>query len=56
MDNKKEIAIISVEQEFDPIKKRNLFYNILLSNTIWMIFHFSVFYFFTFKLKSIALV
>ncbi len=56
MENNKELAIITVEQEFDPIKRKNLFYNILVSNTIWMIFHFSVFYFFTFKLKSVALV
>jgi hypothetical protein len=51
-----EIAIISVDKELSPIKKRNLFLNIIVSNFIWMIFHFSVFFFFTFQLKNVALV
>ncbi len=48
-----ELAIISVDKELDPIRKRNFFINIIVSNLIWMIFHFSVFFFFTFQLKSI---
>lgn len=51
-----DLAIISVDKKLDPIKERNLFLNITVSNTIWMIFHFTVFFFFTFILKSVALV
>lgn len=51
-----EIAIISVDKELSPIKTRNLFLNVIVSNFIWMIFHFSVFFFFTFQLKNVALV
>lgn len=51
-----ELAIISVDKELSPIRERNLFLNIIVSNLIWMIFHFSVFFFFTFQLKSVALV
>jgi hypothetical protein len=51
-----ELAIISVEKELDPIKEKNLFLIILVSNIIWMIFHFAVVFFFTFQLKSILMV
>jgi len=51
-----ELAIISVDKELDHIRKRNFFINIIVSNFIWMIFHFSVVFFFTFQLKSIILV
>ena len=51
-----ELAIISVDKELSPIREKNLFLNIIVSNFIWMIFHFSVFFFFTFQLKSVALV
>jgi hypothetical protein len=51
-----ELAIISVDRELSSIKEKNLFLNIVVSNFIWMIFHFSVFFFFTFQLKSVALV
>jgi hypothetical protein len=51
-----ELAIISADKELSPIRERNLFLNTVVSNLIWMIFHFSVFFFFTFQLKSVALV
>lgn len=51
-----EIAIISVEKELDPIREENLFLTIVISNIIWMIFHFTVVFFFTFQLKSILMV
>lgn len=51
-----ELAVISVEKELNPTKEKNLFYNIVISNFIWMVFHFTVVFFFTFQLKSVALV
>lgn len=51
-----ELAIISVEKELDPIKEKNLFLTIVISNFIWMIFHFTVVFFFTFQLKSLVMV
>lgn len=51
-----EKAIISVDKELDPIKSKNLFLTILVINFLWMLFHFTVVFFFTLQLKSIALV
>jgi hypothetical protein len=51
-----ELAIISIDKELDPIKEKNLFLTIVVSNIIWMIFHFAVVFFFTFQLKSILMV
>ncbi len=51
-----ELAIISVDKEFNPIKEKNLILSIVFSNFIWMVFHFTVVFFFTFQLKSVALV
>lgn len=51
-----ELAIISVEKGLEPMREKNLFLTIVISNFIWMIFHFSVVFFFMFQLKSIALV
>lgn len=51
-----ELAIISVEKELDPIREKNLFLTIVISNYIWMIFHFTVVFFFTFQLKSLSMV
>ncbi|NDK08960.1 hypothetical protein EOM39_07025 [Candidatus Gracilibacteria bacterium] len=51
-----DLAIISVEKELDPIKENNLMLSIVFSNFIWMVFHFTVVFFFTFQLKSVALV
>lgn len=51
-----DLAVVSVEKELDPIKEKNLFLTIVISTFIWMVFHFTVVFFFTFQLKSIALV
>lgn len=52
-----ELAVISIDNWIiNTNKEKNLFFNIILSNMVWMIFHFSVFYFFTFQLNSITLV
>ena len=51
-----ELAIISVEKELDKTKENNLLLTIIFSNFIWMVFHFTVVFFFTFQLKSVALV
>lgn len=51
-----ELAIISVEKELDTTKENNLLLTIIFSNFIWMVFHFTVVFFFTFQLKSVALV
>ncbi len=49
-------AIISIDRELDSIKRRNLFLTVLALNFTWMLFHFTVVYFFTLQLKSVALV
>lgn len=51
-----ESTIISVDRELDPIKSRNLFLTVTALNFIWMLFHFTVVFFFTLKLESVALV
>lgn len=51
-----EKAIITVEKELDPIKWKNLFLSVLAINFMWMLFHFTVVFFFTLQLQSIALV
>lgn len=49
-----DLAIISIEKKLDPIREKNLFYNTIVASFIWMVFHFTVIYFFTFQLNSIA--
>lgn len=51
-----EKIIVSVDKELSPIKFKNLFYSIVALNFTWMIFHFTVVFFFTLKLESVALV
>jgi len=51
-----EKIIISVNKELDKTRARNLFLTVLALNFIWMLFHFTVVFFFTLKLKSVALV
>jgi hypothetical protein len=51
-----EKIIVSIDKELSPIKFKNLFYSIVALNFAWMIFHFTVVFFFTLKLESVALV
>ncbi|MDD3302410.1 MAG: MFS transporter [Candidatus Gracilibacteria bacterium] len=51
-----EKIVISVDKELDKTKSRNLFLTVTALNFIWMLFHFTVVFFFTLKLKSVALV
>ena len=48
--------IISVDRNFNGNKKRNFFITTFLQGFLWMIFHFTVVFFFTFQLKSMVLV
>ncbi len=48
--------VISVDKNFNGNKKRNFFITIFLQGFLWMLFHFTVVFFFTFKLESVVLV
>ncbi len=49
-------VIISVQTKFDGYRLKNFYLTNSLQWFVWMIFHFSVVFFFTFLLKSVALV
>lgn len=51
-----EKVIISVEKELSPIRLKNMLFTVVVLNFIWMLFHFTVVFFFTLNLKSVALV
>ena len=51
-----DIAIVSIDKQLDTIKTKNLFLTVTALNFIWMLFHFTVVFFFTWKLKSVVLV
>ncbi|MDD2694253.1 MAG: hypothetical protein PHY14_05065 [Candidatus Gracilibacteria bacterium] len=57
---KKQISgntvMISANTPLDGYKLKNFYINNAFQGFVWMIFHFSVVFFFTFQLKSIALV
>ena len=48
--------MISANTPLDGYKLKNFYINNAFQGFVWMIFHFSVVFFFTFQLKSIALV
>ncbi len=56
MQENDSTVIISVDKNFNGNKKRNFFITTFLQGFLWMIFHFTVVFFFTFQLKSIVLV
>ncbi len=47
---------VSIESESDRIKRKNLFYVSASIGFVWMLFHFTVVFFFGLELKSAALV
>lgn len=49
-------VIISVDKEFVWYKKRNFYITSFVLGFLWMLFHFTVIFFFTFQLKSVVLV
>ncbi len=49
-------VIISVQTGLDGFRLRNFYITVGFQGFVWMIFHFSVIFFFTFLLKNIALV
>ena len=49
-------VIISVQTKLDGYRLRNFYLTNSFQGFVWMIFHFSVVFFFTFLLKSVALV
>ncbi len=49
-------VIISVDKEFVGYKKRNFYITSFVLGFLWMLFHFTVVFFFTFQLKSVVLV
>ena len=51
-----DIVVISANSGFDGHKLRNFYLTNAFQWFVWMIFHFSVVFFFTFQLKKVALV
>jgi hypothetical protein len=51
-----DITVVSVDKTLDSVKEKNLFLTVTALNFIWMLFHFTVVFFFTWKLKSVVLV
>jgi hypothetical protein len=49
-------AIISAATSLDGYRRTNLYWTNLLLGFTWMLFHFTVVFFFTFQLKSLAMV
>lgn len=49
-------VVISVDKEFVGYKKRNFYITSFVLGFLWMLFHYTVVFFFTFQLKSVVLV
>lgn len=49
-------VMITANRSFDGYKLRNFYMTNAFQGFVWMIFHFSVVFFFTFQLESVALV
>lgn len=56
MQSTENTVVISALTEFNGNKKRNFYITSLLLWFLWMLFHFTVVFFFTFQLKSVILV
>jgi len=56
MQESDNTVVISVDREFSGNRMRNFFITTFLLWFLWMLFHFTVIFFFTFRLESIALV
>lgn len=56
MAGTQEEVFISVGEGLDDTRKKNLHITVGLLNFTWMLFHFTVIFFFTFRLESLALV
>ena len=54
--NHENSVIISVETKLDGYRLRNFYLTNSLQGFVWMIFHFSVVFFFAFLLQNVALV
>jgi hypothetical protein len=51
-----DVVVISANSAFEGHKLRNFYMTNAFQGFVWMIFHFSVVFFFTFQLESVALV
>ena len=51
-----DTIIISTNTALDGYRLKNFYMTNAFQGFVWMVFHFSVVFFFTFQLKSIALV
>lgn len=56
MQSTENTVVISTPTEFNGNKKRNFYITSLLLGFLWMLFHFTVVFFFTFQLESVILV
>lgn len=56
MQSTENTVVISAATEFNGNKKRNFYITSLLLGFLWMLFHFTVVFFFTFQLESVILV
>lgn len=55
-ENMEEVVVISANNAFDGHKLKNFYLTNAFQWFVWMIFHFSVVFFFTFQLEKVALV
>ncbi len=54
--NEKRTAYVSIETEADRVKRKNLYFVSAFIGFVWMLFHFTVVFFFTLQLQSPLLV
>lgn len=55
-DKKMTANYITIDNDFNFTKRRNFFSFELMSNFVWMFFHFTVVFFFMIRLESLMLV
>jgi hypothetical protein len=56
MTESQATAFVTLETEADLVKRQNLYFVSAFLGFVWMLFHFTVVFFFTLILKSPALV
>ena len=51
-----DIHYVSMETDADKTRRKNMFYSNAFTGFVWMLFHFTVVFFFGLELQSVALV
>lgn len=55
-EDTRDTVIISTNTGLDGVRLKNFYMTNAFQGFVWMVFHFSVVFFFTFQLQSVALV